>query len=153
MLLVLGHTAIAQAVSRAYVGTDGKAHVVYANGAVKTVPPEQHQVGCDNVTVAGDKRTVAWSVLVENCCTSYPVPTTVVVYRDGKKIVISPGQMIWRWHFTGRGEGVAILSGPVHGSAAAATLYQARTGKALASWKGTGAAPEWAKGWEEEFPP
>jgi hypothetical protein len=43
------HTAIAQSVSRAYAGEDGKAHVMYANGAAKTVPPEKQQVGCESI--------------------------------------------------------------------------------------------------------
>lgn len=153
VLLLLAHAVMAQAVSRAFVGEDGKAHVVYANGAAKTIPPEQKQVGCEHISVAGDKRTVGWSVLVENCCTSYPIPTAVVVYRNRKKTIISTGQMIWKWHFIGRGDRVAVLSGPVHGWAAEAILYDVRSGKVLASWNGPGTAPEWAKGWEKEFEP
>jgi len=153
VLLLLAHAVIAQTVSRAYVGEDGKAHVVYANGAAKTVPPEQRQVGCGDISVAEDKRTVGWSVLVENCCTSYPIPTAVVVYRNRKKTIIATGQMIWQWHFMGRGDRVAALSGPVHGWAAEAILYDVRSRKVLASWNGTGTAPEWAKVWEKEFEP
>jgi hypothetical protein len=36
-------------------------------------------------------------VLVDNCCTSYAIPTAIVVYKDGRKTVISPGQMIYEW--------------------------------------------------------
>lgn len=151
IVLFILHAAIAQTVSRAYSGEDGKAHVVYSNGAAKTIPPEQQQVGCEDISVAGDEHTVGWSVLVENCCTSYPIPTAVVVYRKGKKAVIWPGQMIHEWHFIGRGERLAVLSGPVHGYAARANLYAARSGKVLASWNGKGAAPTWAEGWEEHF--
>jgi hypothetical protein len=151
MLLFTVPSAIAQKVSRAYCGDDGKAHLVYGKGAVKTVPPQRQQVGCENISVAADGHTVAWSALVENCCTSYPIPIAVVVSRDGKKAVISPGQMIWQWHFVGRGDRVAVLSGPVHGFAAAAGLYDAHSGKVLTSWNGTGASPEWAEGWEGEF--
>jgi hypothetical protein len=151
VLLFLCHAARAQTVSRAYVGEDGKAHVAYGNGDAKTIPPEQKQVGCEHITIAADGHTVGWSVLVENCCTSYPIPVAIVVYRAGKKAVISPGQMVWRWHFVGRGERVAVLFGPVHGRATAASLYDSRSGKALASWHGKGAAPAWAQGWEQEF--
>jgi hypothetical protein len=149
--LLITQIAIAQIVSRAYAGHDGKAHAVYANGATKTVPPEQHQVGYENILVAGDERTVGWSVLVENCCTSYPIPTAIVLYRDGKKTIISPPQMIYQWRFIGRGDRIAVLFGPVHGGAAGANLYDARSGKLAASWGGNGAAPQWASGWEEEF--
>jgi hypothetical protein len=143
--------AVAQIVSRAYAGHDGKAHVVYANGATKIVPSEQQQVGCENILVAGDEHTVGWSVLVENCCTSYPIATVIVLYRDGKKTIISPPQMIYQWHFIGGGDHIAVLFGPVHGGATGANLYDARSGKLAASWNGKGAAPQWAKRWEAEF--
>ncbi len=147
----LASTAMAQTIVRAYAGKDGKAHLEYAGGATRTVPPEKKQVGCDHVSVAEDRRTVGWSVLVENCCTSYPVPIAVVLYRDGKKTVIATGQMISQWRFVGRGERVAALSGPVHGYASEAVLVDARSGKRLESWNGQGTVPQWAKGWEEEF--
>jgi hypothetical protein len=144
--------ASAQAVTSALIGKDGRVEVVFANNnAAKTFPAEKGQVACENVRVAPDKRTVAWSVLIENCCTSYPVPVKVVVYREAKKAVISPGQMVWDWRFTGRGDRIAILSGPVHGRATAAYLYDARTGKQLQSWNGVGSTPGWARGWERQF--
>lgn len=143
--------AAAQKVSRAYAGDDGSAHVVYANGTEKIIPPEQPQVGCENVSVAPNKQTIGWSMLVENCCTSYPIPTAVVVYRAGKKTVISPGWMIYEWHFVGRGDRIAVLFGPVHGSAAGANIYDARSGRLLDSWDGKSAAPEWANGWAAKF--
>ena len=151
VLLFLTHAGTAQTVSRAYVGKDGKAHVVYEGGRAKTISPEQKQVGCEAVSIAADRHTVGWSILVENCCTSYPIPVAVVVYRDATKRVISPGQMVWRWRFVGQGDRVAVLFGPVHGWATGASLHNARSGKVVTSWNGKGAAPAWAEGWEEEF--
>ena len=151
LLILIAGTAAAQDVSRAYCGKDGKAHLVYRDGAALTAPGEPKQVGCDHVTVAMDGRTVGWSVLVENCCTSYTIPIAVVVYRNGKQAVISPGQMVWEWRFIEQGKRVAVLSGPVHGEATAADLYDAHNGKALSKWDGKGAAPIWAMGWEQQF--
>jgi hypothetical protein len=145
------HTAIAQNVSRAYAGEDGKAHVVYANGAAKTVPPEKQQVRCESILVAADKRTVGWSVLVKNCCTSYPIATAIVLYRNGRKTIVSPPQAIYQWHFTGGGDRIAVLFGPVHGGAAGANLYDVRSGEIAASWNGKGPIPPWAKDWQNEF--
>jgi hypothetical protein len=142
---------LGQSVSRAYCGKDKKAHVVYANGVVTTVAPQQKQVGCGGISVAEDKRTVGWSVLVENCCTSYPIPTAVALYRNGKKTLIPSDQMIWQWHFLDRGNRVAVLSGPVHGSPAKAVLYDAHDGKVLTSRNGEGPAPAWAEIWQKEF--
>jgi hypothetical protein len=126
--------AESQTVSRAYIGKDKKAHVVYGTRTV-VVPPEEKQVDCEAIQIAGDKRTVGWSVLVENCCTSYPIPTSVVIMVAGKKTVITPGMMIFEWHFEARGERVAMLIGPVHGDAAGANLYEPRSGKLVDSWK------------------
>jgi hypothetical protein len=151
LLMSLTCTVTAQAVSRAYCGKDGKAHLVYRDGAARTAPTQPQQIGCDHVTVATDGRTVGWSVLVDNCCTSYPIPIAVVIYNDGKQTVISPDQMVWEWRFIEEGKRVAVLSGPVHGDAAAANLYDAHDGKPLARWDGKGTPPTWALGWEQRF--
>jgi hypothetical protein len=90
-------------------------------------------------------------VLVDNCCTSYAIPTAIVVYKDGRKTVISPGQMIYEWHFVACGGRVAVLSGPVHGRASAASLYRVRRGELLVAWTGNGEVPDWALGWEQQF--
>lgn len=150
-ILLFIHAATAQTVSRAYAGKDGKAHVIYADGAAKAVPLEKQQVGCDSFLVAADKRTVGWSVLVKNCCTSYPIPTAIVLYRDGRKTIISPPQMIYKWHFTGERNRIAVLFGPVHGGAAGANLYDVSSGELAASWNGKDPVPQWAKDWESEF--
>jgi hypothetical protein len=154
ILLFIG-TAIAQTVSHAYGAADGKAHVAYANGADKAVPPEKQQVGCENILVASDKRTVGWSVLEKNCCTSYPIATAIVLYRDGRKTIVSPPHAIYQWHFTGGGERIAVLFGPVHGGASGVNLYDVRSGELAASWTGKGPTPLWAKDkdWEDEFGP
>lgn len=140
-----------QDVLRAYCGKDGKAHVMFRQGEAKTLTAEPKQVGCKQVAVAADGRTVGWSVMVENCCTSYSIPTSIVVYCDGKRTIISPGQMVWRWRFIDEGARIAVLSGPVHGVAAAANLYDVHSGKALEMWAGEGKAPNWAADWEHQF--
>jgi len=73
------------------------------------------------------------------------------VYRNGKKTAIAPGQMIYEWQFLHRGKRIAILSGPVHGRAATAGLYEAQSGRMLKTWHGRGTVPDWAKGWIERF--
>ena len=148
---LLAPAAVGQSIARAYAGKDGKAHLEYAGGRTRIIPPEEEQAGCDHVSVAEDGRTAGWSVLIKNPETSYPSAIAVVLYRDGKKTVIATGQMISQWRFVGRGERVAVLSGPVHGYAAEALLVDSRSGKRLQAWNGQGTVPDWAKGWEEEF--
>jgi len=138
-----------QIISRAFTAKDGAVRVVERSGATKSIALEPKQVGTEHLRIAPDRRTVGWSVLIENCCTSYPVPVTVNVYRDGKKVSISPdGLMVWEWRFVGRGDRIAVLYGPVHGYAAGANLYDTRNGKLLASCNTPCKAPRWANEWQ-----
>jgi hypothetical protein len=150
-LVWFAQLAVCQTVTRAFVMADGKMRLTYANGSAKIVPPEPQQVECEAISFGKDQQIVGWSVLVPNCCTSYPVAAFVVIYQGGKKTVISTPQMIYQWHFVADGKRVAVLSGPVHGWASTAGLYDARKGKLLSSWYGEGAAPKWAAGWKKEF--
>ena len=150
-LLAFVPRSSAQDISRAYCGKDGKAHLVYRDDSVKTLRSEPKQVGCQDIVVTADGRTVGWSVLVENCCTSYPIPTSIVVYSGNRRTIISVGQMVWEWRFIDAGKRVAVLSGPVHGEAAEANLYDAHSGKTVATWGGEGTAPDWAADWKQQF--
>ena len=153
LLLFSSTIAFGQMIDKASCDHDGKVRLVYSTGAPHLVSPEPGQVGCDHVAIAPDKHVVAWSVLVDNCCTSYPIAGMVVVLRDGHKAVIRSAQSVWDWRFVQDGKQLAILSGPVHGGPTEATLYSTRDGKQSAAWNGEGKAPEWAQGWEEQFQP
>jgi hypothetical protein len=153
IVLLTSAPLFSQEISRAYCGKDGKAHVIFGTGPEKIIPPERKQVGCDELLITPDKKTVGWSVYVENCCTSYPIPVAVVLYKNGNKTVISTPQTIWKWHFLNGGTNVAVLSGPVHGGASEALIYDTSSGKILESWRGTAPTPEWAEEWEQEFEP
>ncbi len=151
LAVFLPYSASAQKISRADCGTDGKAHITYSDKSEKIVEAQNGQIGCEHSIVASDGSTVGWSVLVKNCCTSYPIPTKVVVYRSGKRRIISPDQMIWDWRFIDKGDRLAILSGPVHGDPSAATLYNAHNARVLAKWEGKGTPPNWVSTWQSEF--
>ena len=49
------------------------------------------------IKIAEDGRTVGWTVLYDNCCTSYPIPLLLVIYKDGKvqQRLNKSGQMIY----------------------------------------------------------
>ncbi len=143
----------AQTVTRAYCTDDGTLQMVFEDGTTKPQPKEPLQVGCDNATVGDDRRTVGWSVLVVNCCTSYPIANSVAVLSHGQKRVFSTDQMVWRWRFDGGAKRLALLSGPVHGNATKAILYDLQSGRKLATWNGKGTSPTWASGWKQEFGP
>ena len=104
----------------------GPLHIVYNDGTevVKTLPPLEtstdketvfNDVGFSYVQLAADRQTLGWSGDVGNCCTSYPIPQRVVIFRHGKVLhAFAPG-LVWNWMFSLGGKRVAIVSGPSHG--------------------------------------
>ena len=142
-----------QTIKHAECKTNGNLQVIYDDGTTKQQPKEHHQVGCDSVMIADDRKTVGWSVLVDNCCTSYPVALSVAVLSQERKRVFWAEQMVWEWKFVDGARKLAILSGPVHGSAAEALLYDVRSGRRIAIWNGSGEPPSWASSWKDEFGP
>jgi hypothetical protein len=137
-------------VGKAYVDPNGSVHVVDRGGNDRTISKEKDQVGSAFLKVADDKRTVGWSAEFENCCTSYPVPLVLVVYRDGKvQQRLGDGMMIYDWRFWAGGRQVAFCTGTVHGdSGGHCELHDAKTGRTLATIQGhlNDKSPAWAKG-------
>ncbi len=127
-----------RSIQRAYVDTAGFVHVVYADGEDSRIPGEKDQVTCDPPVVAPDNRTVGWLVEVLNCCTSYPIPTTLVIFKSGKVTRrINDGMMVYKWKFLNQGRQIAVSSGTVHGmNGIHLTLYDSRTGTLLKAWNG-----------------
>lgn len=149
----------------------GPLHILYSDGTevVKSLPPLQkstekeivfNDVGFSDVQLAEDRQTLGWTINVENCCTSYSIPLSVVVLRN-KHVFHSfdTGQMVWSWMFVRRGEQVAIVFGPTHGPEVGDyRLYDVETGKLKSEVYGDEetqalkpSAPEWAKRLEDQF--
>lgn len=129
----------------------GPLHVVYDDGTeiVETLPPLEasteketvfNDVGFADVQLAEDRQTLGWTINVENCCTSYSIPLSVVVFRDKKVLhTISPGLMIWSWKFVDGGKKVEVVSGTVHGSDVGDDqVYDVQSGKLLSDDNGGG---------------
>jgi hypothetical protein len=135
------------------VGSDKKIHVMYGDGTEHIVPGEKGQVDCASAKVAEDKRTTGWLVEVDNCCTSYPIPLSLVVYRGARVIQhFEPGQAIWDWQFLNNGTQVAFWIGPTHGAFRPHfELHDVRSGRLLGEWDGhvTDKHPAWVSGLKE----
>ena len=125
-------------VKRGYIDENDCVHVVYADNQDVEVPKEKDQVSAESLQVAPDNRIVGWLVDTPNCCTSYPIPTTLVVYRHGRIVQrISDGMMIYKWKYVARGGRIAVSSGTVHGmNGIHLTLYDSNSGKRLRTWDG-----------------
>jgi hypothetical protein len=143
----------------------GPLHIVYDDGTevVKTLPPLKestenetvfNEVGFSDVHLAADRQTLGWTMDVENCCTSYPIPVRVVIFRNRKVLhTFAQGQMVWSWMFVRGGEQVAAVFGPTHGPEVGDyRLHDIKTGKLLSEVFGDedtqslkSNAPQWAK--------
>jgi hypothetical protein len=133
---------------KVYVAPDGLAHVIDIKGKDLAMPKEKEQVGVSTPKLSPDKLTAGWLVQQENCCTSYTIPTSLILYRDGKRRIFGDGQMIYDWCFVGEGSQVAMSTGTVHGMESRhLTLYDIPSGKAVSKCDGAPDAtpPHWAK--------
>ena len=140
LLLVMGQgeSMTTRTIDSVYVDPADQVHLVYSNGQDVQMPKEKDQVSTQTPVIAPDHETVGWAVETPNCCTSYPIPTTLVIYRSGRVMQrINDGMMVYKWQFLARGRQVAVSSGTVHGMEIIhLTLYDSRTGKQLKTWNG-----------------
>jgi hypothetical protein len=133
--------------SRVYVGKDNLAHLVDTNGKDVAVPKEEDQVDVSEPKLADDRQTAGWLIHQDNCCTSYSIPTGLLIYRAGKKLNLGDGLMIYDWCFVDGGAKVAMSTGTVHGMQTRhLLLYDARSGRQLEEWSGDPdkTPPPWA---------
>lgn len=71
-----------------------------AGRTIRAPKTEHEQEGFWQPRVSADGRTVGWVAETANCCTSYPLPTVLVLYRGGKVIRRFPEvPPIWEWQF------------------------------------------------------
>lgn len=75
-----------------------------SNGRSFTAPlTDPTQEGFRSAAVSPDGRYVGWTGTFGNCCTSYPLPRSLVVH-DGERVVLLirrvAGPSIFEWHFS-----------------------------------------------------
>ncbi len=139
-------------IEQAQADTDnsGRIHIVLSDGSRIRMPLEKDQVDTQQLQIAPDGIMAGWLVRVPNCCTSYPIPTTLILYAPGRPIRrLGDGLMIYTREFLGKGDRVAINSGTVHGMTTVnLTLWDVRNGKLLQKWNGAwnDLPPTWGAG-------
>jgi hypothetical protein len=136
-------------VVKVYTASDGSIHLLYSDGSDVKPRKEKGQVNSSSPQVAEDRQTVGWLVEYPNCCTSYPISLTLVIYRSGKVIRrFSDGMLIAKWHFVKGGKNVAFYTDTVHGGFAPHyELRNVQTGTLLDKWDGDlrATSPGWTK--------
>ena len=87
--LAMGSVLFAQSkptpLAKIYVGPEGLAHVVDDTGKDTAIHKEKNQVAVSAPKLSDDRQTAGWLIEQENCCTSYTIPTSLAIYRAGKK--------------------------------------------------------------------
>jgi hypothetical protein len=140
----------AKSITKVHVDDDGRVHIMDSDGKDTRPPMEKGQVSCDSVRVADDKQTVGWLAEYPNCCTSYPIALTLVIWRSGKIVHrLGNGMLIANWHFVAGGKQAAFYTNTVHGDFAPHyELRDLQTGRQVGKWDGalSDKAPSWAQG-------
>jgi len=160
-------------IEKAEPGSDydtGPLHIIYSDGTeiIQTLPPLKksteketafNAVGFSQIQLADDEKTLGWTVLVENCCTSYPIPLSVVVFRSGRILHSFADRMVWDWMFLPGSKQMAVVWGTTHGPEVGHYgLYDIFTGDIVSEVWGDedkqalkDDAPDWAKRLQEKL--
>jgi hypothetical protein len=109
-----------------------------------------NQTGFDSPAISTDHVTVAWLALYPNCCTSYPIPLELIIFRDGRvaRKMTGNGLPIFSWCFEADGTQVAFYQDTVHGNFGPHfELRDARSGRLIESYDGNPKpdAPRWVQ--------
>jgi len=138
----------ATTLDKVYIGKSHLIHLVGSSGKDTTMPKEKGQVDVSAPKLSTDKQTAGWLIHEDNCCTSYSIPTRLLIFRADKKLRLGDGLMIYDWCFVDGSARVAVSTGTVHGMVDRhLLLYDASSGQQLQEWNGKDdeAPPPWAK--------
>lgn len=137
-LALASAAAWGQTYQRAVLESDGSLLELITASAPQTHAPKlEEQVGFDQPRVSADGRRIGWLALYPNCCTSYPVPLELVIFRAGRieQVFHGNGEAIFAWQFLHDGTEVAYRQGPLHFSDAEYfELRRVADGKLLARY-------------------
>lgn len=93
-------------------------HLVITTADGHTIEPARipEQVGFDHPLISADGQYAGWLALHPNCCTSYPVPLTLVVLgQDGQRHQFRGPAAIFGWCFVPSRKAVAYRQEVLHG--------------------------------------
>jgi hypothetical protein len=137
-LILIGGTASAGRFLSAVVSENGSTLTISSGTTTEKAPKTRvDQDGFGVPKISTDGRSVGWTVLIANCCTSYPLPRALVIYQQGKAPrTFDATFSIWHWHFLRGGTAIAYAESLPHGLVP--TFYQLvriRDGKTLSGFQ------------------
>lgn len=113
------------------------------------------QAGFDQPAVSSGGEAIGWLALTPNCCTSYPLPTHLVVRTRAGYRVFAEAPPIWRWAFGPEAGQVVYVTDFPHGHAHATyKLRSLKDGRTLKTYtcttelplaRSNGPLPAWAE--------
>ncbi|MFZ6873645.1 hypothetical protein ACO0LF_16425 [Undibacterium sp. Di27W] len=145
-------------------------NIVSKAGKFSAPLKEEGQLAFEQARVSASGNTLGWVAATNNCCTSYPLPTVLVIFRKGKVIRrFQEAPPIWQWSFAQGDTAVAYRQSYPHGiSPIWYKLIRIADGKLLASFtcqpkydeahepvegfQPTGPVPAWVKAIARECP-
>jgi hypothetical protein len=88
------------------------------NGDVDAPRTRPDQEGFSDARISPNGRSVGWLVLAPGCCTSYPLPMSLIVFRDGKIVrIFDDGEPpIFGWIFQDGDKAIAYRQSTAHGA-------------------------------------
>jgi hypothetical protein len=116
---------------------DGTHLIRRTDGSSIALPQFRYQVEIEATRVSDDGKRVGWLVDLPNCCTSYPVPILLVIFKDRVvEKVTEVGQCIFDWAFVRHGTAVSYYQSTLHGTDYRGfTLRDIRTDAVLATYE------------------
>ena len=117
VLLLFAPLAHAGTFVGATLSADGASLVIRtADESFPAPKTEDEQRGYAQARVSSDGKLVGWVALEAACCTSYPLPITLVLLRADRSLVrFEEGLPIWAWKFE-PGGAVAFRQRTTHGT-------------------------------------
>jgi hypothetical protein len=118
LLLLATAPALADHYRSATLAPDRSALTLHTDHGERAAPRnDPNQQGFDDPHISPDGQMAGWLMLEGNCCASYPLPTELVLFRDGRIVRQFTGDtVIWAWAFSSDGKAVAWRERTAHGA-------------------------------------
>ena len=95
----------------------GEIFIRRTDGSTIPLPTLRNQVEIEKTYVSADGKRIGWLVDEPNCCTSYPVPLHLVIFKGGRiEKTFEEDQCIFDWAFAKKGTAVSYWTSVLHGS-------------------------------------
>jgi len=95
----------------------GEIFIRRTDGSTIPLPALRNQVEIEKTYVSADGKRIGWLVDEPNCCTSYPVPLHLVIFKGGRiEKTFEEDQCIFDWAFAKKGAAVSYWMSVLHGS-------------------------------------